>query len=80
MKKLIVRFMSKAAIPDGGGFPDAIKFLKNPDRISAVAKSATRDAFQAIDAVRATPDCKWTTDEQIAEQIVNEIEKRNANR
>ena len=75
-KKLIVRFMSKDAIPNGGGLSDGIKFLSNPKAIGDAARKATALAFEAIDAVRNAPDCKWTTDEEIAEQIVLAIEAR----
>lgn len=74
--KLIVRFMSKQAIPDGGGLQDAIAFLSDPEAITSAAKNATVQAFQAIDLVRAAPDCKWTTDEEIAEQIVTSIDSK----
>lgn len=76
VKKLIVRFMSKAAIPEGGGFADGLKFLCDADAVRAAAKNATVQAFEAIDLVRAAPDCQWTTDEEIAEQIVTAVEER----
>jgi len=76
VKKLIIRFMTTAAVPDGGGVADAIKWLTTPGMMQSAARNATVLAFEAIDAVRSAPDCKWTTDEEIAEQIVTAIEDK----
>ena len=77
VNKLIVRFMTLEAIPKDGGLMDGIKFLSDKEALIASAKNATVQAFEAIDLVRAAPDCEWTTDEQIAEQIVNQIQEDN---
>jgi hypothetical protein len=76
VKKLIVRFMSRQAIPHGGGMADGISFLTDKKAIIEAARNATVLAFEAIDLVRAAPDCEWTTDEEIAAQIVASIEER----
>ena len=76
VKKLIIRRMSQLAVPIGGGFGDALEFLTDKHRIITVAREATAWAFEAIDAVKAAPDCPWTTDEEIAGEIVRRIEKR----
>ena len=73
VKKLIIRFIAKEAVPDGGGFVDALRVLADKERIVNAAKNATVLAFEAIDLVRAAPDCEWTTDEEIAQQIVEGI-------
>lgn len=49
----------------------------------AALKSDMREAFEwtkaAIVAVRSSPDCKWTTDEEIAGEIMRRVKmKRRA--
>jgi hypothetical protein len=50
----------------------------------AKLKSDMREAFEwtkaAIAAVRSAPDCKWTTDEEIAGEIVSRIYAKRGTR
>ena len=79
VKKLIIRRMAHLAIPDGSGFADGIQFLQSPSRIASTAREATKWVFDAIDAVKSAPNCEWTTDEEIAGEILRQIEERVAN-
>jgi hypothetical protein len=75
VKKLIIRKMSKDAIPDGGGFEDGLAFLMNQDALTKTARHATEWVQKAIDAVKAAPDNPYgDDDEMIAEAILDEIE------
>lgn len=68
--------MARDAIPDGSvGFAAGVSFLSNPELIKATAKEATEWVFVAIDAVRSAPNCEWTTDEEIAGEILKKIGK-----
>lgn len=67
------------AIPKGGGIADGIKFLSDPASIKASAQLAQEWVADAIKAVRlaAEPNpWKDATDEQIAEEIVRQVNER----
>ena len=70
VKKLICQRMAQLAVPSGGGLSDAIGFLTDKDKLLGGARDATAWVFAAIDAVRAAPGCTWTTDEEIAGEIL----------
>lgn len=79
LKKLIIRKMSKDAIPDGGGFAEGVKFLTTKGAISAGWAGAKEWADTAICLVRnaAEPNpWKDSTEEEIAGELVRQIEER----
>lgn len=74
MKKLIFRHMSVAAIPEWAKDPlqAGLSFLLS-DGLSKQYRESLGWAWEAIDAVKAAPDNIWTTDEEIAEEILKKI-------
>ncbi len=76
VKKLVARRMAMLAIPPGGGFGDGVALLCDPKKLAATGKDATAWVHEAIAAVRAAPDCKWTTDEEIAGELLRLAEAR----
>jgi len=78
-KKLIAHKMSVDAIPAGGGLADGLKFLSNKESIVSGARLATEWVAAAIDAIRGAADpnpWKFSTDEEIAGHILNQIAAR----
>jgi hypothetical protein len=78
VKRLIVHKMSRDAVPPGGGVGNAIGFLSDPKKIAAGARAATEWVEAAIAAVRAAPGCTFTTDEEIAGEILRKIAERKS--
>lgn len=77
VKKVIFRRFAMLAVPVGGGFGSVahgIGVLTDPIRRVQLLREATDWTFAAIDAVRAAPGCTWTTDEEIAAEILRRIE------
>jgi hypothetical protein len=79
VKKLIIRWASKTAVPKGGGVKDAILFMANPAEINRVMNESARAVEILIDLVRtaAAPN-PWAdaTDEDIAQEILAQIDTR----
>lgn len=74
VKRLITRKMSLDAIPSGGGFCDALRFLTDPAGITSSARRAIDWVFAAIDAVKSAPDNHLgDDDEAIAGEIIQRL-------
>lgn len=83
MRRLAVHAMSVAAVPAGGGFADAIKFLTNKTVLVESARQADKFARDAVAAVRAASDPNpWrdADDEAIAGEILRRIDERKRSR
>ena len=76
VKRLIVHKMSLDAVPPGGGAADVVKFLSDPKKVTAGARAAAEWVNAAIAVVRTAPDNPYTTDEEIAGEILKGIEAR----
>ncbi len=74
--QLIVRFMSYAAIPKGGGLADGIEFIRNPERRKKVIATAEENAINAIWFVKNAPGNTDTDDESIAKIILEKLTER----
>jgi hypothetical protein len=64
------------AVPVGSGFDGVahgIGVLMDSVRRTQLLREATEWTFAGIDAVRAAPGCTWTTDEEIAGEILRRI-------
>ncbi len=78
-KKLLVRFMSREAIPEGGDIADGVKFFLDNDHRKIVMDHACENFNLAITAVRSAPDNPYGDDQEIiAEAILREIENRES--
>lgn len=76
MRKLAVHKMALDAVPAGGGFADAVKFLSSTNAIADSAKAATEWARLAVLAVRGAADPNpWrdADDEAIAAEILRQV-------
>lgn len=81
VRKLIVRKMSLDAVPARGGLISALQFLSSKDRIMDGFRTAAAWTYEAIDAVKATPDNPYgDDDEAIAAAILTKIEERKQSR
>lgn len=84
VKRMILEKMSVDAVPAGGGFADAMKFISSKKSIISGARTATEWVKLAIRAVREAPGPNpWTNadDEAIAGELLRAIdEKRKARR
>ena len=79
LKKLIIRKMSRDAIPVGGGFADGLNFLMTKGAVSAGWAKAAEWCDAAILAIRnaAEPNPWKNADEEtIAGELVRRIEER----
>lgn len=78
--KLILVFMSRSAIPPGGGIADGMRFFTDQEHRRQVMGKAVVDAMTAIQLIKLAPDNPFgDNDEEIAGVILKEIEKRKAN-
>lgn len=78
-KSLIAHKMSIDAIPSGGGLVDGLKFLSSKESIVSGARASAHWVAAAIDAVRGAVEpnpWKYADDEQIAGEILRQIEMR----
>lgn len=76
-QKLLLRFMSREVIPDGGDFMDGVKFLLDETHRKQIMEKAMMNFDLAITAVRSAPDNTYGDDEEaIAEAILGQISKR----
>lgn len=79
VKKLIIQKMSKDAVPDNGGFEDAVSFLTTPEKLSAGWRTAEAWVKEAIAVVRTAAEpnpYKTMKDESIAEVLLKSIEEK----
>lgn len=79
VKRVIFRRFAMLAVPAGSGssaVTHGIGVLADPVRRTQLLREATEWTFAGIDAVRAAPGCTWTTDEEIATEILRRIENR----
>ena len=77
VKKLIVLFISRGAIPAGGGLADGIEFFRNPERRKDILAQAEANAIQAIQVIKSAPDNPYgEDDEAIAGDLLKRIEER----
>lgn len=78
-KKLLIRFMSREAIPAGGDFVDGVKFFLDDTHRRQVMDRALANMDLAITAVRSAPDNPHGDDEEIiAGAILEQVEQREA--
>lgn len=85
MKRLMIYFISRIAIPPGGGIADGITLFTEPGKYAAVARQALEQADIAITAMRAAPDNPYGDDEEtiagaIVDNLENELNKRRDDR
>lgn len=87
VKRLIVQKMAVDAVPSGGGFNEAIKWLVDPEAIRKSARDAAEWANEAIRAVRRIPHTveepnpfRTATDEEIAAEIMRGVDERDRKR
>jgi hypothetical protein len=77
VKKLIATRIAQLAIPAGRGTLSAgLAFLQDKIRIIQTAKQATADVEMWIAVVRSAPDNEFTTDEEIAGEILQRLEEQ----
>ena len=78
VEKLIIRKMSRDAIPPGGSAADGIKFLLS-GKMAQAARDATKWVEASIAAVRGAAEpnpWKDKSDEEIAAELVRQIDQR----
>jgi len=79
MKKLIIRFLSLEAVPQGGNFADGMNFLSNPAGVRQAWNRSVEKAKLAVDAIRAAPDNPYGDDEEvIAGVILDRVSERES--
>ena len=82
VQRLIARKMALDAVPRGGSMDDALNFLSSKDNITQGAKTAAAWVRTACEVVRRAGEpnpWKESSDEEIAEYLLEEIVKRNPN-
>lgn len=70
--KLLIRFMSREAIPDGGDIMDGVKFFLDESHRHKVMDKALANMDLAIKAVRSAPDNPYGDDEEIIAGVILE--------
>ena len=78
VKKLIVHKMSLIMGPPGGGAGAVVANLVRPGNLAAVAREATEWVESAIATVKSAPDNPYATDEEIAGEILRQIDAKKA--
>lgn len=76
VKRLIAHKMSLIMVPPGGGVGAAIGAMLIPGKLGQVAREATLWVEEAIYIVKAAPDNPYKTDEEIAGEIMRQVEAR----
>jgi len=75
--KLIIKFLSREAIPIGGGLADGIEFFTNPERRKQVLAKAESGALEAVRLIKIAPDNLYgDNDEVIAGVLLKKIDER----
>lgn len=78
-KSLLIMFMSREAIPDGGDIADGTKFFLDEDYRKKVIDRAWENFNLAITAVRSAPDNPYGDDEEaISGAILEQIKEKEA--
>lgn len=79
VRKLASLKASRDAMPDGAGLADAMEFIMDRTRFIETMKASVIWAFEAIDAVKASPDNPYgDDDEEIAGAILAQINFKKA--
>lgn len=76
IQKLTGRVMAHAIVPQNGGLHDALRVLCDKELLMQYAKAADRQVKQMITAVKSAKDNKYTSDEEIAQVILDKLEER----
>ncbi len=78
-KELLIRFMSRVAIPDDGNIADGARFFLNNEHRKKVMDHAWENMNAAITAVRSTSDNPYRDDEEaIAGAILEQVKQRES--
>jgi hypothetical protein len=76
--KLIMKFVTREAIPPGGGLADGIEFFTNPEKRKKVLTAAEVYAVEAIRVIKTAPDNPYgDDDEAIAGMILEKIAQKD---
>ena len=78
-KKLVIHKMSLDAVPAGGGIGSALKFLSDPQGMAQSSRAAKEWVESAIALIRTAAEpnpWKTSTDEEIAGELLRQIEER----
>ena len=80
IKNLFIRFVSREAIPDGGGIGDGIKMFTDVDHRHKVMDRALENMNVAIEAVRLAPDNPYGDDQEVIAGVILEelVKKENS--
>ena len=76
VRKLICHHMSTVMVPPNGGIADALEALTTPGRLTEVAKESTEWVRQALEAVKSAPNNPFSSDEEIAGEILKRVEEK----
>jgi hypothetical protein len=77
VQRLVILKTSRDAIPDGGGLPDAIAFLSDPQKIVSRLRESEAWVREAIALIKSSPDNPFgDDDEAIAGEILRQIEEK----
>ena len=68
--------MATIAVPPNGGMADALKALTTPGRLTEIAKESTEWVRQALEVVKSAPNNPFSSDEEIAGEILRRVEER----
>lgn len=81
VKKVATLFMSKDAVPDGGGLLDGVKFLSNPKKIAESYKASVQKVWKNIDEIKAIPSNPYgDDDEAIAGAMLDKLKEVKENK
>lgn len=78
MSRLVVARMAIIAIPAGSGnrsFDLGLDALVTPGKTAAIYRQAVDWARTTIKTMREMPDCPWSTDEEVAADLLRNLEK-----
>ena len=79
--KLITKFISREAVPPGGGLASALEFFSDAEKRKKVLDSAEAKAIQAIQLIKSAPDNPFgDDDEAIASGLLAKIQERQLTR
>ena len=74
-KRLLILFMSREAVPPGGGIADGARFFLDAEHRKAVSDKAWDNMNTAINAVKSTTDNPYGDDEEaIAGAILQAVD------
>ena len=76
VNKLVIRKFTLLVVPNGGGLQSALEALIDSEKRIRLMREAKTWVDEAIRLVRIAPGCKWTTDEEIAGEILRQIDER----